>query len=306
MSGQLRYAVVTPARDEIDNLARLAGCLEAQTAPPLSWVIVDNGSTDGTVELARGLERRLPWVRVLEIPGERDPVRGRPIVRALHAGIRALGPLPEIVVSVDADISFGPDYFARLLAAFAADPGLGIASGSGWELEGGEWRQRHLTGSTVWGASRAFRRECLEQVLPFEERLGWDGVDQFKANARGWNTRTLTDLPFHHHRPEGARGGAWRMRADQGRTAHFVGYRPSYLLIRALHQSIRHPAGLGLVWGYLAAAAGRGERLADPAAVAYVHSQQRLRDLPARAREALGRRAEPPDVARAAPRSAAG
>jgi poly-beta-1,6-N-acetyl-D-glucosamine synthase len=217
-------------------------------------------------------------------------------VRALHAGIAALGPLPEIVVSVDADISFAPDYFARLLTAFAADERLGIASGSGWELEDGEWRQRHLTGSTVWGASRAFRRECLEQVLPFEERLGWDGVDQFKANARGWTTRTLTDLPFQHHRAEGHRGGAWRMRVDQGRTAHFVGYRPSYLLIRALHQAIRHPTGLGLVWGYLAAALERGGRLDDPAAVAYLHSQQRLRDLPARAREALGR----------APRSAAG
>jgi poly-beta-1,6-N-acetyl-D-glucosamine synthase len=290
MQGRLDYVAITPARDEVDNLARLAECLAAQTVAPAAWVIVDNGSRDGTVPLARGLARRHAWVRLLEIEGERDPVRGRPIVRALHAGIRSLEPLPAIVVTLDADISFAPDYFERLLAAFAADERLGIASGSGWELEDGAWTQRHLTGSTVWGASRAYRRACLEAVLPFEERLGWDGIDEFKANARGWTTRTLVELPFHHHRAEGARDGAWRMRVDQGRAAHFVGYRPWYLALRALHHARRQPSALGLLWGY-ASAIGGGERLADPDARAYVKRQQSLRTVPLRAREALGRRA---------------
>ena len=52
-------------------------------------------------------------------------------------------------------------------------------------MEDGRWRERHLTGSTVWGATRAYRRACLDDGLPFEERLGWDGIDEFKANARG-------------------------------------------------------------------------------------------------------------------------
>jgi biofilm PGA synthesis N-glycosyltransferase PgaC len=285
------YAAITPARDEVSNLPRLAEALAAQTVPPAAWVIVDNGSTDGTVELARDLAERHAWIRVLEVPGERDPVRGRPIVRALHAGIASLDPLPEIVVTLDADISFEPGYFERLLAAFAADERLGIASGSGWEVEDGAWAQRHLTGSTVWGASRAFRRECLQAVLPFEERLGWDGVDEFKANARGWATRTLVDVPFRHHRAEGERDGAWRMRVDQGRTSYFVGYRPWYIAARALHHARRSPSGLGLVWGYAGAALRREARLQDRDARAYVHSQQSLRKLPLRAREALGRRA---------------
>jgi poly-beta-1,6-N-acetyl-D-glucosamine synthase len=287
----MRYVVITPARDEVDNLARLADCLASQTLPPDAWAIVDNGSQDGTTELASALAERHPWIRVLASEGERDPVRGRPIVRALHAGIEHLRPLPDLVVSVDADISFAPDYFERLIAAFEADERLGIASGSGWELEAGTWTQRHLTGSTVWGASRAYRRECLEAVLPFEERLGWDGIDEFKANARGWVTRTLVDVPFRHHRAEGERDGAWRMRVDQGRTSYFVGYRAWYITARALHQARRSPAGLGLVWGYAGAALRREPRLQDRGALAYVHAQQSVRKLPLRAREALGRRA---------------
>ncbi|HET8952338.1 MAG TPA: hypothetical protein VFN44_17580, partial [Solirubrobacteraceae bacterium] len=197
---------------------------------------------------------------------------------------------PPFVVSMDADISFEPDFFERLLGEFAADERLGIASGSGWEISNGVWKQRHLTGSTVWGAARAYRRACLEDVLPFEERLGWDGIDEFKANARGWTTRTVVDIPFHHHRPEGARDGSWRMRVDQGKAAHYVGYRPWYLALRALHHARRQPSALALLWGYVSVV-GRSDRLPDPAARAYVRRQQSLRNVPLRAREVLGRRA---------------
>jgi biofilm PGA synthesis N-glycosyltransferase PgaC len=288
---ELSYAAITPARDEVANLPRLARSLAAQTLRPHAWVIVDNGSRDGTLELAHDLAATHAWIRLLEIEGDARPARGAPIVRALHAGIDLLAPagMPDVVVALDADISFRPDYFERLLEAFAADSSLGIASGSGWEEQGGRWCQRHVTGSTVWGASRAYRRECLQAVLPLEPRLGWDGIDEFKANARGWRTRTVTDLPFFHHRPEGQRDGHWRMRVEQGRLCHYVGYRPWYLILRALFNATRNPAALGLVHGYLAAALAGAPRLQDKAARAYVRRQQRPVAVLQRAREALGR-----------------
>lgn len=286
----LGYAAITPARDEQENLPRLAASLERQTLAPVRWIIVDNGSSDRTPEIARELAAAHSWVELCSIPGERDAVRGRPIVRAFMAGLDALGPEPEIVVNLDADISFDPGYFECLLAAFEADPRLGIASGSGHELEDGRWRQRHLTGSTVWGAARAYRRECLTGVLPLAERLGWDGIDEFRANARGWSTRTITDLPFRHHRPEGERDGAWRSRVEQGRVAHYMGYRPSYLMLRAAFNARRDPAAAGLLWGYAGQLLRRAERERDEGARAYVRRQQRARHLPERLREARGLR----------------
>ena len=122
---------------------------------------------------------------MLELPAA-SRERGAPIVRALHAGIDALDLVPDVLVNVDADVTVEPDYFARLLDVFANDPSLGIASGSAWELEDGEWRQRFVTGGTVWGATRAYRWKCLQDVLPLEERHGWDGIDQLEgAGAAG-------------------------------------------------------------------------------------------------------------------------
>ena len=65
------YLVVTPARDEAENLSGLAHSLASQTwLPPLTWVIVDDGSTDGTAEVARSLELPFP-VRVVQRVQER-------------------------------------------------------------------------------------------------------------------------------------------------------------------------------------------------------------------------------------------
>ena len=236
------YAIITPVRDEADNLPRLASCLASQTIRPTAWYIVDNGSDDGTLELAEGIAAEHDWVHVLSIPGATAAVRGAPIVRALHAAIGELaGDPPEIAVNVDADISMEHDYFELLLARFDADSSLGIASGSAFELQGGTWRQRHVTGSTVWGASRAYRWECLQEILPLEERVAWDGIDEFKANARGWTHDAFEELPFRHHRKEGERDGStWRARCNQGHAAYYVGYRPWYLVLRvALELSSR-------------------------------------------------------------------
>ena len=164
--------------------------------------------------------------------------------------------------------------------------------GSAFELQDGDG-QRHVTGSTVWGASRAFRWPCLQQILPFEERVAWDGIDEFKANARGWRTEAFENLPFRHHRREGERDGTtWRARSNQGHAAYYVGYRPWYLVLRALFNARREPGALGMIAGILGCAAPRAAEH-DAEARAYLRRQQSIRSLRLRSLEATGRRDHP-------------
>ncbi len=286
---KLRYAVITPAQNEASNIARLAGSLADQTVLPLRWTVVDTGSTDDTVEVVRSLAREHPFVRLVEAPEAEGSQRGAPIVRGFHHGVAALDATADVIVKVDADISFEPDHFDRLLAAFAADETLGIASGTAQELEGGAWRTRYNTGSSVWGAARAYRRACLDEVLPLEESMGWDGIDELKAQLAGWRTRTLVELPFRHHRPEGARDGSRRQAwAARGRAAHYMGYRSWYLLLRTLHHAGSEPAALAMLAGYAAALLRRRPVCPDATVRAQLRRQQSIRSLRARRRDALG------------------
>lgn len=284
----LSYAIITPARNEAENLRVLGGHLQAQTRPPVQWVVVDSGSTDETREVLRSLAIADPRISVLSLPGTVSPTRGGPVVRAFHAGLRALEQQVEVVVKLDADITFEDDFFERLVGAFERDPSLGMASGSGFEVEDGIWRQKHVTRDHVWGPTRAYRWACLQEVLPLEERQGWDQVDEAKARLGGWRTATLVDLPFYHHRLEGKRDGSrFRHWDSLGRSAHFNGYRPTYLIVRALHRARQEPAALAMICGYLSAAARR-EPQCDPAVRRAIRHEQRLRLLPRRILEALG------------------
>jgi poly-beta-1,6-N-acetyl-D-glucosamine synthase len=291
----LTYCIITPVRNEAETLPRLAGALRRQSRLPARWVIVENGSSDETARVAEAIVAEYDWARLLELSEGGPRERGAPIVRALHAGLDSLDLEPDVVVNVDADVTMEPDYFERLLDAFARDSSLGIASGSAWEHGGGVWYQRFVTGGTVWGATRAYRRACLQDVLPLEERHGWDGIDQLKARARGWETKTFTDLPFRHHRMEGQQDGStWVHWLANGDTAYFMGYRLWYLLARTVHQMRRNPAAFGLVYGYLSAAARRSPRMDDPGARAVLRRDQSFQNILRRRREALGRTGAPP------------
>ena len=290
MSLRPTYSVVTPVRNEAANLPRLAAALVAQTVPPTEWVIVDNGSTDATREIAAGLAADHPWIRVLDVPGAAAPTRGGPIVRAFTAGLDSLQVSSDVVVKLDADLSFDPDHFELLLAEFDRDAGLGIASGTCWEEEGpGDWRPQYTTRGHVRGAERAYRRACLPVVLPLEERMGWDGVDELKAAVNGWRTASFRHLEVLHHRSLGAREDRVAKWLAQGDMAHFMGYRPSYLLFRALFRSVREPSALVMPLGYAGAALRRRPRLDDARARAWLRREQGVRRLGLRIREALGR-----------------
>jgi glycosyltransferase involved in cell wall biosynthesis len=274
----------------------LAESLSEQTPQPAAWIVVDDGSTDDTARSIDELRRVHPWVRPVAF--ERSPEstmthrgRGARVVPAFQFGVAAIEEMPAVVAKIDADISFGSDYFARLAEEFAKDPKLGIASGTCFEEENGRWRQRHLTGAMVWGAARAYRSACLEQVLPLEERMGWDGIDVAKANVCGWRTDVFLDLPFFHHRIEAGRERTrWHAWSVQGEACHYMGYRPTYLFLRTMRIARRDPAAFAMLWSYAASAAKRAPTCPDPSVRAHVRRLQRLRELPARRREAAGDR----------------
>ncbi len=174
MSDRLTYAAVTPARNESANLRRLAESMAAQILPPSQWVIVDNGSTDDTAETWR---RSPPAWRSrsrndAEQPGRRDP--GGPIVAAFEAGVETLTPA-DIVVKLDADVSFHDDFFDELVRAFEDDPKLGLTSGTCYEQdETGTWQPQYSTRGHARGATRAYRAGCLERSS--RSSGGWAGT----------------------------------------------------------------------------------------------------------------------------------
>jgi glycosyltransferase involved in cell wall biosynthesis len=279
----LRYAVVTPARNEEGNLRRLGAAMIVQTRLPAVWVVVDDGSTDATPSVLQELASAHPWIKPLERTGA---VREDSLADGLRKGRDLdsflLGAVPlrdevDVIVKIDADIDFEPDYLEQLICRFEADPLLGIASGTSYERENGKWVRRARTESTVWGQSRAYRSECLADLMALESCLGWDGLDEVSVQLRGLRTKTFLDVGFRHNRPQGGRERSWLHQGEAlGIAAWYMGYRPSYLILRALYRARRDPAAIAMLWAYFHNAFRRVPRCPNAEIVRALRQRQRL------------------------------
>ena len=130
-----RFLIISPMRNEAAHVERVARAVAAQTHPPAEWVVVDDGSTDGTASLLGTLQVEIPFLSVHSRPADADPGRDRLAVaaapRAFNFGLeRARVHDWTHLVKLDGDIELPPDYFERILEEYANDPGLGMAAGN--------------------------------------------------------------------------------------------------------------------------------------------------------------------------------
>src|SRR5689334_16100142 len=122
----LSYVLVTPARNEIAFIEKTIQSVVAQTIRPLKWVIVSDGSTDGTDEVVGRYAAEHRWIELLRMP-ERSERHFAGKVHAFNAGYGRVKDLAfEAIGSLDADITFDPQYFAFLLGKLEANSALGL------------------------------------------------------------------------------------------------------------------------------------------------------------------------------------
>jgi hypothetical protein len=113
-----RVAVLLPARDAAATLRAAAVSVLRGTFRDLALVVVDDGSSDATAEVAERLAGRDARVRVVRGPGEG-------IARALNRGLAAVD--AALVARMDADDVAWPRRLALQVEALEADPSLAAA-----------------------------------------------------------------------------------------------------------------------------------------------------------------------------------
>jgi poly-beta-1,6-N-acetyl-D-glucosamine synthase len=278
MSNLPSYAVVSPVKDEARHFARTAEALIAQTHRPLQWIVVDDGSTDGTFDVASRYAAEHDWITVMRSRTSGRRERGAPIVRAFKEGLGSLQARPDFVVKLDGDLFLPSHYFAWVAATFDVDPRAGVVGGTVFVNQDGQWVYDRVSRRTVHGAIKSYRYDCLEDIGGLHESMGWDGIDEFGARARGWNVRVLSELDVLHYKTRGSAQPWLRARWEEGRGAHYMGYRVSAVVLRAGYRMlVEHPPilggvvlGMGFCWYSLA-----GAPQAEPRARAQLRAEQR-------------------------------
>jgi poly-beta-1,6-N-acetyl-D-glucosamine synthase len=285
-----RLLLITPARDEAAHLETTIRSVAAQSRPPDLWLIIDDGSTDGSPELLARLAKEIPFLQVLQAPPRSRSEREDGLALAaeavaFNAALAAVDTADFTHIGkLDADVELPPSYLEHLLERFAAEPDLGIAGGTLLERSDGDWHLTKVPSNHVRGALKLYSRECFEAIGGIEERLGWDTIDETYARMHGFATRSLPELQARHHRPVATRGGTLRGRARHGQCAYILRYGFWWVALRSLKVACLRPRGLSgiaFLYGYLRAAFLRQGRVEDEQYRRFVARELRGRALAA-------------------------
>lgn len=272
-----RILIVSPVRNEGRHIARVARAVAAQELPPACWVVIDDSSSDDTLEQLRELEREIAFLTVTHAPaasaerggsGPRDRLAHAIEVRNFNLALDQIDHQQYThVMKLDGDIELPPHYLRVLMERFAEDSSLGLAGGVLVEpTTDGDMRKIQIPAHHVHGALKCYSRNCLSAIGGVQERLGWDTIDGTYARMRGFQTRNFTDLVSVHHRPIASADGRLRGRARHGECAYITHYGPLWVMLRALKVARSRPVGLSgmaFVYGYARAFARHVERVPD-------------------------------------------
>lgn len=283
MSDLPSYVVITPARNEAQFIELTLKSMVAQTVRPLRWVVVSDGSTDGTDEIVRKYASEHSWIELVSLPPrkERD-FAGK--VHAFNAGYARVRDVDyEVIVSLDADISFGSDYFAFLLEKLSSDDALGLVGTPFREISGEVYDYRFVNIEHVSGACQVFRRECFESIGGYIPVKGGsiDHIAVISSRMKGWKTRTFLDRVCRHHREMGtAQRGILMSKFRLGAKDYAVGNHPLWEVFRTFYQMKASPfavgglaVGLGYSWAWLS----NTERPVSPELIEFHRREQMLR-----------------------------
>lgn len=280
----MSYVLITPARNEAAFIEATIEAVTSQTVLPKRWVIVSDGSTDGTDDIVRKYAEGRPWLELIHLPEKQDRSFAAK-VRVFNAGYQRVKSLDyDVIGNLDADITFVHDYFACLLDKFAASERLGVAGTHYIEGDFHSYNDSYMNLNHVSGGCQMFRRACFEDIggyIPIKGG-GIDWVAVTTARMKGWETRSFADRLFNHHRKIGtAETNELVSRFRYGKKDYFLGGHPLWELFRGSFQMVKKPyliGGLCLLFGYFWSWATGHERPVSKELVAF-HRQEQLQRL---------------------------
>ena len=278
-----KYVLITPAHNEEKYIAKVIESVISQTIGPMRWLIVDDSSTDRTLEIIRRYEAQYDFITSLKL--ERKDIVSYYSQRTLGflAGYEKIKNLEyDFIGSLDADISFEPTYYEEILEEFDKNPQLGVASGVYVDKIADRLQRILIDKMHCPGAIAVFRRQCYEMIGGYipQKHGGDDTCAEIMARMNGWETRSFPQYQAIHFRPTGTGDGKSILQARfrQGLTEYGIATHPLFMAAKSFRRVfLEKPYFVGSIArfvGFLYAYCLRNERQLSHEVMRFVRKEQ--------------------------------
>jgi poly-beta-1,6-N-acetyl-D-glucosamine synthase len=263
-------------------MRRTLESVAAQTVPPASWVVVDDGSTDATPAILDEYSKKLPYLRVVRRADRGRRSVGPGVVEAFYAGLDTVD-LDDFtyLCKLDLDLDLPPRYFELLIQRMEGDPRMGTTSGKPYFERDGALVPEVGGDEMSVGMTKFYRTACFREIGGFVREVMWDGIDCHRCRQLGWLAESVDEeeLRFLHLRPMGSSQlSLWTGRVRSGYGQYFLGTGPLYVTAVAAYRLFKHPVVYGsiaILWGYFSSAVRRLPRYGDAAFRRFLRGYQR-------------------------------
>jgi len=172
MSTEEEVTVYIAVLNESETIQQLLDSLVDQTRPPDEILIVDGGSTDGTVEIVQRFSERYRSIRLILAPGTNiAEARNLAFENALH----------NLIASIDGGCTARPDWLSNLMAAMKVDVDMVVGvyvadSETTWDRVIEHFYYPNLSAipddwDNPWCSSILIRRKVWKQIGPIPANL---------------------------------------------------------------------------------------------------------------------------------------
>lgn len=274
--------IITPVKNESENLSRLIESIEAQTIEPRAWVIVDDSSTDGSTEIIADAVSDTEWIHSKSNESDDGYQMRENYAKVLSVGYEFLHDNLETTFDyymiLDADMRLTPNYLEELVQFLESYDELVISSTAiYYDSEHGIVREDQTSNHPAGGATlydgEFYRNIGGPAIVP-----GVDSVTETRARVSGYEARMLvdTDEQAIQTRQTGHKGNRWRNAMMRGQNYYFVGMPLSVVVMNSLWRTTKPPfyTGIGFFAGYLTHMLRRAPKIDDDDVIQYNRNER--------------------------------
>lgn len=263
---KLTILCIIPAYNEEAFVGTTLDSLLAQSYIPTEIIIVNDGSTDQTLQIIQKYAQKHPFIKVLNLNSEHKHMPGSKVINAFNQGLQSTNQPFDILVKLDADLILPENYFETIEQTFRTSPQVGMAGGFAYIQKDNQWILEQLTDTDhIRGAFKAYRKECFQAIGGLKPSMGWDTVDELLAKYHNWQVITLPKLKVKHLKPTG-KTYTKEARYKQGEAFYKLGYGPILTTIASAKLAYRKKnirMFIDYIIGYLKAQKNQTKKLVN-------------------------------------------
>jgi len=261
-----KIALVTPLKDEIDNIDNFLSSLKKQSISIHTLVIVENDSTDGSKEYLDKIKsvENIDHFHVVSMKFEDKTYRvGKKYAIIIDKGFQFLKNRSsynelDFIGILDCDVFPKQNYYEKLVSFLKNNPDVGITSGLIYTQNG---RQHIASQNWVRGGCRIWRKKCFDEA-GYQIAFTADTVSVALAHLKGWKTKTLKSAKVISREVDVRFSNS----SEKGYHAYYRGHTLFYMILRSIYIILikrKFKTGFTLLKGYVLSFMNKRPRIED-------------------------------------------